>query len=67
MAQKQEVKITYNKGEIFFFAHGFKSAIEHSEEYINRNKNKIDMKVYYLNSSNFGNKWVFIKESKISN
>lgn len=63
MKPKQEVKITYdNKGEVFFFAHSFKTAMEHANDYINRNRGKIAMNVYILNERNVGERWILFNQ-----
>lgn len=59
--QKQEVKIEYNKEKVFFFAHSFKSAYEHANDFVERNQGKFEMKLFLLNSSNFGEKWILDK------
>lgn len=55
---KQEFKIEYNGKAVFFFAHNFKTARQHANEYIERNKGKFEMKLFRLNSSSFGGKWI---------
>jgi hypothetical protein len=62
--EKQEVKIEYNKGEVFFFKHSFKTALQHAEDYIERNRGKFDMKLFVLNQRNFGEKWILIRTIK---
>lgn len=56
--KKKEVKIEYNNREVFFFAHSFKTALEHANDFVERNKGKFKMKVFLLNTSNFGEKWL---------
>lgn len=48
MSNLQEVKITNlnNETDVFFFKHSFKTALQHAEDYIKRNKNKFPMIVY---------------------
>lgn len=58
---KQEVKIEYNDQELFFFAHTFKSALDHANDFVKRNKGKFKMKVFLLNTSSFGEKWIHYK------
>lgn len=60
--EKQEVKIEYNQKEVFFFQHSFKTALEHANDFIQRNKGKFEMKLFMLNASNFGERWIFIKK-----
>lgn len=57
--EKQEIKIETPKGEVYFFRHSLKTAWEHAEDYIERNKGKIEMKVFLLNESPFGERWIF--------
>lgn len=67
--EKQEVKIEYTHNndpvEVFFFKHSFKSAFEHAQEFVERNKGKFPMKVFVLNENYIGNnlrlgpKWSF--------
>lgn len=57
MIPKQEVKIECNGNEFFFFRHSFKSAFEHASDFVERNKGKFPMKVYFVNNSPFGEKW----------
>ena len=59
--KKQEAMIKYNDIEVFFFAHGFKTAIEHAEEFIERNRGRFQMKLYALNRSCFGPEWCWRK------
>lgn len=59
--EKQEVKIEYNKEKVFFFKYDFKSALQHANDFIKRNKGKFEMKLFLLNKSNFGEKWTLIK------
>lgn len=56
--KKQEVKIEYNNVEVFFFEHGFKTAFGHANDFVKRNKRKFKMKLFLLNVSNFGEKWI---------
>ena len=58
---KQEVKIECNNNKFFFFAHTFKTAIDHANDFIERNKGKFEMKLFLLNRSNFGEKWILAK------
>lgn len=58
---KQEAKIEYNGNEVFFFQYDFKSALQHANEFIERNKGKFEMKLFILNRSNFGPQWLFQK------
>lgn len=58
---KQEVMIKYNDKETFFFAYSFKTAMEHAEEFIERNKGIFQMKLFILNTSCFGEQWSWIK------
>lgn len=62
MLKKQEVKIEYNQEKVFFFQHSFKSALEHANDFVKRNKGKFKMKLFVLNRSNFGEKWI-LKET----
>ncbi len=61
---RQEAKIRYNnrgkEREVFFFAHNFKTALEHANDFVKRNKGKFEMKLFVLNESNFGEKWAQI-------
>lgn len=59
--KKQEVKIEYDGTKVFFFQHSFKTALEHANDFIERNKGKFEMKLFLLNKSNFGEKWLFNK------
>ena len=63
MKQKAKISYTWNekKQEIFFFPHSFKTAYEHAEEFIRRNKGSFKMKVYHLNDSGYGEKWKHVK------
>ena len=54
---KQEIKIECNENKFFFFAHSFKTALEHANAFVTRNKGKFEMKLFVLNESNFGEKW----------
>ena len=58
MMEKQEIKIEYNDNKVFFFAHSLKTASDHAEDFIKRNIGKFEMKVYTLNTSNHGEKWL---------
>lgn len=58
---KQEAKIEYNNQKVFFFAHSFKTALEHANDFVERNKGKFEMKLFVLNESNFGEKWIKIR------
>lgn len=62
--KKQEFKIEYDGSQVFFFEHDLKTALEHAEDFIERNKGKFEMKLFALNKSNFGEKWTFIKKIK---
>lgn len=64
MPNKQEAKIEYNGNEVFFFQYDFKSAMQHAQEFIERNKGKFEMKLFILNTSNFGPQWLFQKRIK---
>lgn len=59
---KQEIKISVEGVDIFFFAHSGKSAMHYAEMFYSKNK-KYNMKLYILNESSHGNKWIFIKEN----
>lgn len=59
--KKQEIKIEYNKEAVFFFGHGFKTALEHANDFVKRNKGKFEMKLFILNKSPFGEKWILHK------
>lgn len=66
--EKQEVKIECNGNNFFFFAHSFKTAMDHANEFVKRNKGKFEMKLFVLNESNFGEKWLLnnlIKKEQI--
>jgi hypothetical protein len=56
--KKQEIKIEYNKEKVFFFEHSFKTALKHANDFVKRNKGKFEMKLFVLNESNFGEKWI---------
>lgn len=57
--------IKYNDAEIFFFDDGLKTAYKRAEEFINRNKGKITMKLYYLtNKPKPFPRWEYIKTIK---
>lgn len=56
--KKQEFKIEYDNAEVFFFQHSLKTAFEHANAFIERNKGKFEMKLFRLNRSNFGEKWI---------
>lgn len=56
--KKQEVKIEYNNQKVFFFAHSFKTALEHANDFVKRNKGKFEMQIFVLNERNFGEKWI---------
>lgn len=60
--KKQEAMIQYNGNEVFFFQHSFKSALEHAMEFVERNKGKFEMKVFFLNESSFGDRWFLFDE-----
>jgi hypothetical protein len=64
--EKQEVKIGYNKEEVFFFKHSFKTAMGHAKDFVRRNKGKFEMKLFVLNESNFGERWILVNTLKIS-
>ncbi len=59
---KQEFKISYvidgDVKSVFFTATGFKSAFEHSEDYIARNAGKFPFTRFMLNSSSYGEQWI---------
>ena len=57
---EQEFKVTNLNDDrsVFFFRHCMRSAYWHATEYITRNKGKFPMKLYQLNRSCFGPKWV---------
>lgn len=59
--EKQEIKIEYNENEVFFFPHSLKSALEHANNFVKRNKGEFKMKLFVLNESNFGEKWRLIE------
>lgn len=54
--KQQKAKIEYDGHEVFFFDHSLKSALEHAYDFIKRN-NKKELKLFVLNTSNFGPKW----------
>ena len=56
--KKQEIKIEYDNKEVFFFKHSFKTALQHAKEFVKRNKGKFEMKLFVLNESNIGEKWI---------
>lgn len=58
---KQVAKIAYDGSEVFFFDHDFKTGYEHAEEFIERNKGKLEMKLYWINNLPFGDKWKFVR------
>lgn len=60
--KKQKVKITYDKNDIFFFDHSFKTALEYADYFIKRNKGKFEMNIFLLNESNYGKRWTFFKK-----
>ncbi|KJD43309.1 hypothetical protein [Paenibacillus terrae] len=62
--EKQEVKIEYNNNKVFFFKHSFKTALEHANDFIERNKGKFEMKLFILNERNFWRKWKLTKVYK---
>lgn len=65
MSQKQEYKIVNQKddSEVFFFAHSFKSALQHAEAYIERNSGKFPMKLYHASSKPKPfPRWEFMRE-----
>ncbi|CCC86368.1 hypothetical protein PPM_p0218 (plasmid) [Paenibacillus polymyxa M1] len=62
--EKQEAKIEYNNNEFFFFQHSFKTALEHANDFIARNKGKFEMKLFILNGSNYGQQWKLIEVCK---
>ena len=55
---KQRYMITYNNTEVFFMDYSFKSAYEHAQDFIARNKDKYDMQLFYRNTSYFGPPWL---------
>lgn len=57
---KQEFKIEYNNNIQFFFAHSFKSAYEHSMEFIQHNQHNYKLKLYIINDSPFGERWHYV-------
>ncbi len=66
--EKQEYKIEYNGTEVLFSAHNLKTAWDHVEEFIERNKAVNAMKVYKLNENyigdnqRIGERWRLIEE-----
>ena len=54
----QEVKIECDGSDFFFYQYNFKSAMEHAREFIERNKGKYKMKLFVLNKSALGDKWI---------
>lgn len=62
--EKQEAKIEYNNTAVFFFQHSFKTALEHANDFIERNKGKFEMKLFTLNKSSFGGQWTWLKTVK---
>lgn len=64
--KKQEFKIESingdKKSEVYFFQHSLKTAREHADAYIERNKGKLEMKLFRVNEANFGDRWIFIKK-----
>lgn len=60
----QEVKITSQLGEVFFFEHSGKSAMQHADDYIKRNTGKLQMKVYILSRKTKPfPKWELLKQA----
>jgi hypothetical protein len=67
MIPKQKVRITYNDTESFFFDYNFKTALQHADDFIQRNKNKFDMKVYlHTNKPKPFPRWEFFKEHLVN-
>jgi len=55
----QEYKVVYKGTDIFFFAHSLRSARYHMLKCVNSLRAKGEKcKVYCLNYSNFGEKWI---------
>jgi len=54
---KQEYKVEWDKGRVFFFSHSFKSSRYYAEEFIKRNQHKYKMILYWRNTSCFGPMW----------
>jgi len=60
----QEVKVcnTYSKTEVFFFKHTFKSAMDHAQTYIDRNKTLFPMELYILSTKPLPfSKWLLFR------
>jgi hypothetical protein len=58
----QEYKIESLDGDTFFFQHSHKSALQHAKEYIERNKGKFEMTMYWRNPTPFGPTWKFMEK-----
>ena len=56
----QEYKIEYDGHKVFFFEHGLMSARGHAKRFVKRNYG-LDMRVYTLNRSSFGEKWLLCR------
>ena len=56
MTQIQKYMVRNSNGfEIYFFDHSFKTARQHAEDYIKRNK---EGELYRANYSSYGNRWI---------
>lgn len=60
---KQEYKIEFKNTEVFFFAHSFKTAEYHMNDFISRNKGSFEMKI----SKKINYQWVYIKTIGVNN
>jgi len=61
----QKVKIAYENAEVFFFDHSFKTAHQHADDFVKRNKGKFAMRMFNLNTSDFGEQWLLEKVIKV--
>jgi hypothetical protein len=56
MNEAHKIKITHNNNEVFFSDKDSKTAYDFADEYIDENKGKFDMNVYYLKND----KWKYL-------
>lgn len=68
---EQVAKIEYNGKKVFFFAYDFTTGYGHADKFIERNKGKVEMKLYYVNNSPYrfsdNDRWRHIKDIGIDN
>lgn len=63
----QEMKVTVDGTDVFFFRHSFKTARQHADRFIANCRGKYDIiEVFSLNTSDYGDKWLLIETTKRS-